>query len=218
MTHIFIYFLRSGINDPNETNDEEEYHLVEVVEDHQYSKSLPDNTDDDDSSDNVSPDNGVNYLSVGSKEYDDYFRSYKKLKTKTESSSRSETTPMKRSKCDSDTVPIENNKEVHDESKEVGKSRPTDKQTGDIVENPVDTFFRSMATTVKSFSPQLIAETRMKVCNIVSEMELRSLSECNAQSQCTFKHSPKIVSSPISICSLSPTHIKDEIDSSFEID
>ncbi|XP_077301017.1 uncharacterized protein LOC143921549 isoform X1 [Arctopsyche grandis] len=219
----------TSIDDTNETNEDDEYHLVEVVEDHQYSKSLL-NTDENDNSNNVSPDNGINYMSVGSKEYDEYFLSYKKLQIKTESSSSSEPTLLTRPKCDSDTKPIEGSKDVREESKEILKCLLTEKQTSDNTEHPVDTFFRSMATTVKSFSPQLIAETRMKVCNIVSEMELRSLSECNPQSSCTFKHSsrdkfsncPMSFSTPVissvSNSNLSPSHIKDEVDASFEIE
>ncbi|XP_077301018.1 uncharacterized protein LOC143921549 isoform X2 [Arctopsyche grandis] len=193
----------TSIDDTNETNEDDEYHLVEVVEDHQYSKSLL-NTDENDNSNNVSPDNGINYMSVGSKEYDEYFLSYKKLQIKTESSSSSEPTLLTRPKCDSDTKPIEGSKDVREESKEILKCLLTEKQTSDNTEHPVDTFFR--------------------------KMELRSLSECNPQSSCTFKHSsrdkfsncPMSFSTPVissvSNSNLSPSHIKDEVDASFEIE
>lgn len=41
--------------------------------------------------------------------------------------------------------------------------------------NHIDIFFQSMAETVKTFPPHLIAKTKMKVCNIVGEMELKAL-------------------------------------------
>nr|CAD7404325.1 unnamed protein product [Timema cristinae] len=44
-------------------------------------------------------------------------------------------------------------------------------------DHPIQTFFKSMASTVMTFPPDLIAETRMNVCNIVSEMEIRALRE-----------------------------------------
>nr|CAD7590668.1 unnamed protein product [Timema genevievae] len=44
-------------------------------------------------------------------------------------------------------------------------------------DHPIQTFFKSMASTVMTFPPHLIAETRMNVCNIVSEMEIRALRE-----------------------------------------
>ncbi|RZF41332.1 hypothetical protein LSTR_LSTR000046 [Laodelphax striatellus] len=44
-----------------------------------------------------------------------------------------------------------------------------------IRDHPVDNFFSNMADIVKTFPPHLIAEARMKVCQIVSELELRAL-------------------------------------------
>lgn len=42
--------------------------------------------------------------------------------------------------------------------------------------HPIQIFFKSMASTVMTFPPELAVETRMRVCKIVSEMELRSLA------------------------------------------
>lgn len=44
-------------------------------------------------------------------------------------------------------------------------------------EHPLDIFFRSMAETVKTFPKNLAAETRMEVCRVVTEMELRAILE-----------------------------------------
>ncbi|KAJ8871087.1 hypothetical protein PR048_027391 [Dryococelus australis] len=47
--------------------------------------------------------------------------------------------------------------------------------------HPIHTFFERMAQTVKKFSLRLIAETRLKVSQIVSEMEIHSLMEQESQ-------------------------------------
>ncbi|XP_046397263.1 uncharacterized protein LOC124164124 isoform X2 [Ischnura elegans] len=47
----------------------------------------------------------------------------------------------------------------------------------DGVEHPVEIFFRSMASTVMTFSPRLMAEAKVRVCQIISELELRNLAE-----------------------------------------
>lgn len=41
--------------------------------------------------------------------------------------------------------------------------------------DPIQIFFKSMALTVSTFPPELAVEAKMRVFNIVSEMELRSL-------------------------------------------
>lgn len=41
--------------------------------------------------------------------------------------------------------------------------------------DPIQMFFKSMALTVSTFPPELAVEAKMRVFNIVSEMELRSL-------------------------------------------
>jgi hypothetical protein len=50
------------------------------------------------------------------------------------------------------------------------------------------TFFRNMAETVISLFPHIIAETRMEVCALVSDTELRAPSEKSQQisSPCQF--------------------------------
>ena len=45
--------------------------------------------------------------------------------------------------------------------------------------NPVLTFFRSMAQTVTQFPPSIIAETRVKICQLVAQMEAKALHEQN---------------------------------------
>jgi len=45
--------------------------------------------------------------------------------------------------------------------------------------NPVFTCFRSMAQTVMQFPPNIISKTRVKVCQLVGEMEAKPLYEQN---------------------------------------
>jgi hypothetical protein len=40
--------------------------------------------------------------------------------------------------------------------------------------NPVFTFFRTVAQSVMQFPPNIIAETRVKVCQLVGEMEAKA--------------------------------------------
>lgn len=42
--------------------------------------------------------------------------------------------------------------------------------------DPVDIFFESVAATVKTFSPELIIETKLAVTQLISQFELRALS------------------------------------------
>lgn len=42
-------------------------------------------------------------------------------------------------------------------------------------QHAVEMFFSSMAKTVMTFPPDLIAETRLKVCQVVSEMEIKAI-------------------------------------------
>lgn len=41
--------------------------------------------------------------------------------------------------------------------------------------DPIQTFFKSMASTVSTFPPESVVEAKMRIFNIVSEMELRLL-------------------------------------------
>jgi len=41
--------------------------------------------------------------------------------------------------------------------------------------HPTQIFFKSMASTVMTFPPELVVEARNRVCNIISEIELRAL-------------------------------------------
>ena len=45
--------------------------------------------------------------------------------------------------------------------------------------NPVFTFFKSMAQIVMRFPPSIIAETRVKICQLVAQMEAKALHEQN---------------------------------------
>ena len=45
--------------------------------------------------------------------------------------------------------------------------------------NPVFTFFKSMAQTVTQLPPSIIAETRVKICQLVAQMEAKALHEQN---------------------------------------
>ncbi|XP_054266996.1 uncharacterized protein LOC128989152 [Macrosteles quadrilineatus] len=44
-------------------------------------------------------------------------------------------------------------------------------------DHPVDMFFLSMAEVVKQFPPHIITEARLKVCQVVSELELKAMQE-----------------------------------------
>lgn len=77
-------------------------------------------------------------------------------------------------------------KKEHEDRKRVPKDLLLEEKS-DTAEHPVEMFFRSMAKIVTTFPPHLIAETRNKVCSIISEMELRSLAEQNAPG-CTKCH------------------------------
>jgi len=52
---------------------------------------------------------------------------------------------------------------------------------------PVFTFFKSMAQTVTHFPPSITAETRVKICQQVAQMEVKALHE---QNQATAFHEP----------------------------
>ena len=67
---------------------------------------------------------------------------------------------------------------AHEDRKRISKDLLSEEKS-DTAEHPVEMFFRSMAKIVMTFPPHLIAETRNKVCNIISEMELRSIAEQN---------------------------------------
>ena len=43
--------------------------------------------------------------------------------------------------------------------------------------NPVFTFLKSMVQTVTQFPPNIIAETRVKMCQLVAEMEEKAMYE-----------------------------------------
>jgi len=73
---------------------------------------------------------------------------------------------------------LEEVKKEHEDRKRVSKDLLSEEKS-DTAEHPVEMFFRSMAKIVMTFPPHLIAETRNKVCSIISEMELRSIEEQN---------------------------------------
>lgn len=49
--------------------------------------------------------------------------------------------------------------------------------------NHVDLFFESVSSSVKALSPKLIAETKMRVSQLICELELRALTESEANNQ-----------------------------------
>lgn len=48
-------------------------------------------------------------------------------------------------------------------------------------EDPIDVFFRSMALTVKQFSPELKIKAKMDVFKIINELELQNLKPSDVQ-------------------------------------
>lgn len=50
-------------------------------------------------------------------------------------------------------------------------------QSPKIEKNHVDLFFESVSSSVKALSPKLIAETKMRVSQLICELELRALTE-----------------------------------------
>jgi len=81
---------------------------------------------------------------------------------------------------------LEEIKKGHEDRKRVSKDLLSEEKS-DTAEHPVEMFFRSMAKIVMTFPPHLIAETRNKVCSIISEMELHSIAEQNTPG-CTKCH------------------------------
>lgn len=53
----------------------------------------------------------------------------------------------------------------------------TNQNTKSLKEHPVDLFFQSMAEVVKKFPPQINTEARLKVCQVVSELEYKALKQ-----------------------------------------
>lgn len=51
--------------------------------------------------------------------------------------------------------------------------------------NHVDLFFESVSSSVKALSPKLIAETKMRVSQLICELELRALTENEANNRQT---------------------------------
>ncbi|GBN20320.1 Major centromere autoantigen B [Araneus ventricosus] len=47
------------------------------------------------------------------------------------------------------------------------------------LEHPIETFFKSMAATVLTFPPHLMAIAKLNVCKLITELELRALTEKN---------------------------------------
>ncbi|XP_068084375.1 uncharacterized protein [Anabrus simplex] len=87
------------------------------------------------------------------------------------------------------------------------------KSEGHKEDHPVIDFFKSMAKTVMEFSPELIAETRMKVCQIVTEMEMRHLYQQRTTSSTTFSTPNSFEDSNSVITELSPgtSSVQDEV-------
>ncbi|GFW46036.1 major centromere autoantigen B [Trichonephila clavipes] len=46
-----------------------------------------------------------------------------------------------------------------------------------VAEHPIETFFKSMAATVMTFPPELIAVAKYEVCKIISKLEIAALSQ-----------------------------------------
>jgi len=57
--------------------------------------------------------------------------------------------------------------------------RMTEKTEEGESHNPVFTFFKSMAQTVTQFPPSITAETRVKICQLVAQMEAKALHKQN---------------------------------------
>ncbi|XP_055943762.1 uncharacterized protein LOC129974966 isoform X1 [Argiope bruennichi] len=61
------------------------------------------------------------------------------------------------------------------ESESVAVAQPEYKPA----EHPIETFFKSMAATVMTFPPHLMAIAKLNVCKLITELELRALTEKN---------------------------------------
>ncbi|GFR24627.1 major centromere autoantigen B [Trichonephila clavata] len=58
------------------------------------------------------------------------------------------------------------------------ESETTVPQKGpEVAEHPIQTFFKSMAATVMTFPPELIAVAKYEVCKIISKLEIAALSQ-----------------------------------------
>lgn len=60
--------------------------------------------------------------------------------------------------------------------------------------NHVDLFFESVSSSVKALSPKLIAETKMRVSQLICELELRALTESEQSNNVQATNSSVVVS------------------------
>lgn len=70
--------------------------------------------------------------------------------------------------------------EREDSRQSVGMSREEKTEISKALssqDNHVHTFFRSMAQSVCLFPEHLIIETKLKVCQLIAEMEMKALAE-----------------------------------------
>ncbi|XP_004533610.1 protein suppressor of variegation 3-7 [Ceratitis capitata] len=68
-------------------------------------------------------------------------------------------------------------------------------QSPKIEKNHVDLFFESVSSSVKALSPKLIAETKMRVSQLICELELRALTENEVNASGTAANAAVVVSS-----------------------
>ena len=73
--------------------------------------------------------------------------------------------------------------------------------------NPVCTFFKSMAQTVTQFPPSIIAETRVKICQLVAQMEAKALHEQNQATASGFPSHHFFLLHLITMCPVIPVMV-----------
>lgn len=61
-------------------------------------------------------------------------------------------------------------------------------------EDPIDVFFKSIALTVKQFSPQLKIKAKMEVLKIINELELLNLKPLNQTSPSNYEFAENVSS------------------------
>eukprot|EP00102_Acyrthosiphon_pisum_P018276 XP_008189970.1 PREDICTED: protein suppressor of variegation 3-7 [Acyrthosiphon pisum] len=82
---------------------------------------------------------------------------------------------------------------------------------GELCNDPIQIFFKSMASTVATFPPELAVEAKTRVFNIISELELRAIK---AKASNTTSVEPIVPVSPIPSKQIVPTIFVEEDSSS----
>lgn len=110
---------------------------------------------------------------------------------------------IKKNKANDTLVQLLKNKEQ--DRQQLGKYVTEIMETSE--ENEVDLFFRSLAATVKKFEPEDVIEAKMKIFNVVTEIEIRN-QRAKRSRMSTFNENSSRPSSAMSSHSSSHTYVE----------